>query len=85
MSRSLGSMKAHFSQRSDNTTWGGCTTRATSTFALRPLRELAGDQDEQWVTSFADMLSYARSKGWMTDAEHVRAHCIRGAATPHDL
>jgi len=49
------------------------------------LRELAGDQDEQWVTSFADMLSYARSKGWMTDAEHVRAHCIRGAATPHDL
>ena len=41
------------------------------------LRQLAGDQDEQWVTAFADMLSYAASKGWMTDAEHVRAHCVR--------
>jgi hypothetical protein len=41
------------------------------------LRHLAGDQDEQWATAFADMLSYARSKGWMTDTEHVRAHCVR--------
>jgi hypothetical protein len=40
------------------------------------LRQLAGDQDEQWLTAFADMLSYAGSKGWMTDAEHVRAHCV---------
>ena len=45
------------------------------------LRQLAGDQDEQWVQAFADMLSYARSKGWMTDDEHVRAHCVRA---PHD-
>jgi hypothetical protein len=41
------------------------------------LRQLAGDQDEQWLTGFADMLSYARSKGWITDAEHVRAHWVR--------
>ena len=41
------------------------------------LRQLAGDQDEQWVAAFADMLSYAGSKGWMTDGEHVRAHCVR--------
>jgi hypothetical protein len=41
------------------------------------LRRLAGDQDEQWETAFADMLTYAGSKGWMTDAEHVRAHCVR--------
>jgi hypothetical protein len=40
------------------------------------LRQLAGDQDEQWVSAFADMLGYARSKGWMTDDEHVRAHCV---------
>jgi hypothetical protein len=49
------------------------------------LPQLAGDQDEQWLTAFADMLSHARSKGWMTDAEHVRAHCVRVAATPLDL
>ncbi len=49
------------------------------------LRQLAGDQDEQWLTAFADMLSYAGSKGWMTDAEHVRAHSIRVAATPFDI
>jgi hypothetical protein len=40
------------------------------------LRRLVGDQDDQWVTAFADMLSYAGSKGWMTDTEHVRAHCV---------
>jgi hypothetical protein len=40
------------------------------------LRQLAGDQDEQWVAAFADMLGYAQSKGWMPDAEHVRAHCV---------
>jgi hypothetical protein len=45
---------------------------------------LAGDRDEQWMTAFADMLSYARSKGWMTDAEHVRAHCVRIPAIPLD-
>ena len=52
---------------------------------VETLRQLAGDQDEQWVTAFADMLSYARSKGWMTDGEHVRAHCVRVAATPFEL
>jgi hypothetical protein len=45
------------------------------------LRHLAGDQDEQCVTAFADMLSYARSKGWRTDDEHVRAHCVGVPAT----
>jgi hypothetical protein len=48
------------------------------------LRQLAGDQDEQWGTAFSDMLSYARSKGWMTHAEHVRAHCVRVPAIPLD-
>jgi hypothetical protein len=48
------------------------------------LRRLAGAQDEQWVQAFADMLSYAGSKGWMTDAEHVRAHCVHVPALPGD-
>src|SRR5882757_2218832 len=46
------------------------------------LRQRAGDRDEQWVTAFANMLGYARSKGWMTDGEHVRAHCVRIPAMP---
>lgn len=49
---------------------------------IATLRELAGDRDEQWATAFADMLGYARSKGWMSDDEHVRAHCVRIPAIP---
>jgi hypothetical protein len=49
------------------------------------LRQLAGDRDEQWVGTFADMLNYARSKGWMTDDEYVRAHCVRVPATPSTM
>lgn len=39
------------------------------------LRDLAGERDEQWTRDFAAMLMYARTKGWMVDDEHVRAHC----------
>ena len=39
------------------------------------LSTLAGPRGPEWDTQFASMLSYAGSKGWMPDTEHVRAHC----------
>ena len=48
------------------------------------LRQLAGDRDEQWLAAFTRMLDYAESKGWMTDGEYVRAHCVRIPALPGD-
>ncbi|WP_319448180.1 MULTISPECIES: hypothetical protein [unclassified Mycobacterium] len=48
------------------------------------LVELAGDRDQHWADAFADMLGYAKSKGWMSDSDHVRAHCVRIPAVPFD-
>jgi hypothetical protein len=45
---------------------------------LRPsaLRRLAaGQTSTDWADAFQGMLDYARSKGWLNDAEEVRVHC----------
>lgn len=51
---------------------------------ITALRVLAGEQDDQWLAAFGDMLDYAEAKGWKTDDEHVRAHRVRIAALPFD-
>ncbi len=58
MSRSLGLMNALFSRRSKDGL-GRVHDEGDIGLRVATLRQLAGDQDEQWVTAFADMLSYA--------------------------
>ena len=58
MSRSPDLMKTHFSRRSKHEL-GRVHDEGDIDLWVATLRQLAGDQDEQWVTAFADMLSYA--------------------------
>lgn len=46
--------------------------------AIDAVRRLAGEraQDPEWRDSFAAMVEYARSKGWVDEAgEAIQAHC----------
>lgn len=40
------------------------------------LKNLAGDlaTDEEWLTGFARMINYARSRGWVTEAGEIVGH-----------
>jgi hypothetical protein len=42
---------------------------------ITALTALAGPRTKDWHDRLASMLRYAASKGWMPDADHVRAHC----------
>jgi hypothetical protein len=39
------------------------------------LISLAPTRTADWDDGLSSMLRYAQSKGWMTDDDHVRAHC----------
>jgi hypothetical protein len=40
------------------------------------LKDLAGEvaADQDWLTGFAGMIAYARSKGWVTEAGEIVGH-----------
>lgn len=44
--------------------------------SIATIKSLAGMRSPAWGRSFDEMVDYARSKGWLSDEYHLRAHCI---------
>jgi hypothetical protein len=56
---------------------GYVTTEGDVAVAVAAIRLLVGNRSPRWDVGFDRMVTFARSKGWMPDHEHIRAHCVR--------